>query len=528
MPVFKTSWEQFGVVIPALVAGMLLATASWMATSRIGQTIQMEVGNALQTVLETTRMAIHAWSKEEKEKVSIAALNPRVTELIGELLATPRTADRLLASPAQKALRELLSPLIKIGNEKGFLIIDMEDINIASSHDSRVGMPTHLAKQKNVLEAVRQGRPMLSAPRLEEIHLSNAAEKLVAGSASLFVAAPVRDKAGAVVAILAILLDPGNALGPFLRGASIGKTGETYSFDRHGYRIASGRSSYYQPALRSMDSAQTPKLIVEKRSTDNHLAAGMPADASGYQQSFAKMVKRTRSEGLQLELAEYRNYRGIPVVGTWLWDPVLNLGFATEINVTEAYRNLGVIQRIVWGLTAFAIALLASLTASFCLSRNRIRQSEQRFKDISEAGSDWVWEMGADFCYTYASEQLCNLLGVTAADVIGLRHGDLPGHQKLSSAGWKAHYEDMEKHQPFRSFQYTFQKPSGRVHTLNISGKPVFDHKGKFHGYRGVGSDVTRHVKARRKLRKAKEMAQAANRTNPKTSPIRDTRQKDS
>ncbi len=513
MPVFKPYWEQFGVIVPALVAAILLATASWMATSRIGKTVRMEVGNALQTVLETTRMGIRAWGEEKQVKVSVAARNPRIADLIGELLATPRTADQLLASPAQKELRELLHPLIEIGNEKGFLIVDMEEINIASSHDSMVGIPTQLAKQREVLEAVKRGKPMLSAPLLEEIRLSDAAEKLVAGSASLFVAAPVRDKSDEVIAILAILLEPGGALGPFLRGASIGKTGETYAFDRHGYRIASGRSSYYQPALRSMDSTQTPKLIVEKRTADITLAAGAPMDTSGSGHSFAKMAKRAQTEGLRLDLAGYRNYRNVPVVGAWLWDPVLNLGFATEIEATEAYRNLGVIQRIVWGLTAFAITLLAGLTASFCLSRKRIRASEQRFKDISEAGSDWVWEMGPDLCYTYASEQLCNLLGVTAADIIGTRHGDLPGHQKLAHAGWKAHYEDLEKRRPFRSFQYTYQKPGGRIRTLSISGKPIFDQKGEFCGYRGVGSDVTRHVKARRKLRKAKEMAKAASRT---------------
>jgi len=55
--------------------------------------------------------------------------------------------------------------------------------------------------------------------------------------------------------------------------------------------------------------------------------------------------------------------------------------------------------------------------------------------------------------------------------------------------------ERLRKREPFKDFIYPRQGPDG-VRWVRSSGVPVFDSTGKFGGYRGTGSDVTREIEA--------------------------------
>jgi C4-dicarboxylate-specific signal transduction histidine kinase len=54
----------------------------------------------------------------------------------------------------------------------------------------------------------------------------------------------------------------------------------------------------------------------------------------------------------------------------------------------------------------------------------------------------------------------------------------------------------LDTHQPFRDFVYSTLNESGSPVYVRVSGKPVFDAKGNFLGYRGTGADVTAMIRA--------------------------------
>jgi C4-dicarboxylate-specific signal transduction histidine kinase len=54
----------------------------------------------------------------------------------------------------------------------------------------------------------------------------------------------------------------------------------------------------------------------------------------------------------------------------------------------------------------------------------------------------------------------------------------------------------LDAHQPFRDFVYSATRRDGSAVYLRTSGKPFFDAKGDFLGYRGVAADVTAAVRA--------------------------------
>jgi C4-dicarboxylate-specific signal transduction histidine kinase len=61
---------------------------------------------------------------------------------------------------------------------------------------------------------------------------------------------------------------------------------------------------------------------------------------------------------------------------------------------------------------------------------------------------------------------------------------------------WRLHREMLDAHQPFRDFVYRIASGTGSAVYIRSSGKPVFDAKGNFLGYRGVGTDITATIRA--------------------------------
>src|SRR5690606_13036482 len=84
------------------------------------------------------------------------------------------------------------------------------------------------------------------------------------------------------------------------------------------------------------------------------------------------------------------------------------------------------------------------------------------------------------------------------AEITGLRPEKLLGRTRLEAMGaaaddphWLAHLNDLEAHRPFTDFTYEVAVPGRGVRSLRISGRPIFDERQRFVGYRGIGDDIT-------------------------------------
>jgi len=133
-----------------------------------------------------------------------------------------------------------------------------------------------------------------------------------------------------------------------------------------------------------------------------------------------------------------------------------------------------------------------------------LRDSEARLRDMAEAASDWFWEAGPDYRLTFASERIAAVLGVKPNAVVGLDWFDLGLAEHPDRA--EAHHEDVAARRAFRDLEFDVGPPGGKDYrTIRVSGAPVFDSAGVFHGYRGVGADVTREAEAERRAARARQ-----------------------
>ncbi len=140
----------------------------------------------------------------------------------------------------------------------------------------------------------------------------------------------------------------------------------------------------------------------------------------------------------------------------------------------------------------------------------RLRKSEERYRQVADASSDWVWEMDADLRFSYLSSGYHRLIKVDPSLVIGKQRHEIVDPEEMEKSHWQEHMADLEAHQDFRGFQYEFIDTDGKVFQLQISGSVIFDKDGVFQGYRGTATDVTGSVMARRDLAESTEKLQHA------------------
>jgi diguanylate cyclase (GGDEF)-like protein/PAS domain S-box-containing protein len=138
-----------------------------------------------------------------------------------------------------------------------------------------------------------------------------------------------------------------------------------------------------------------------------------------------------------------------------------------------------------------------------------LRESEERFRSLTELSSDWYWEQDENFRFTMVSDNLSRRIGDAPGSIIGKTRWELPT-LNMTEADWAAHRALLESHQPFRDLQWHRLDQSGKVHIASISGEPIFDSDGRFRGYRGIGRDITdakRSEEALRRFRASMDMS---------------------
>lgn len=146
------------------------------------------------------------------------------------------------------------------------------------------------------------------------------------------------------------------------------------------------------------------------------------------------------------------------------------------------------------------------------VERNRaeeqLRQSEERFRNLVETSSDWVWEMDENAVYTYASPKVSSLLGYKPQEIIGKTPSELTTPENAKYVA-EAFAELFASREPFTCLENTNLHKDGHLIILEGSGVPIVDRLGKFRGYRGIDRDITERKRAQEQLDFLHSMTQA-------------------
>jgi len=145
---------------------------------------------------------------------------------------------------------------------------------------------------------------------------------------------------------------------------------------------------------------------------------------------------------------------------------------------------------------------LAAVAIERSRAEKELRESEARFRGLTELWSDWYWQQDESLRFTYSSAAIDPPPGYPGGSAVGLARWELPGIVPLSSS-WAEHRALLAARKPFRDFEYSRPARDGTLCYVSTSGTPIFDENGEFRGYQGVARDITERRKAAEDLRKS-------------------------
>lgn len=149
---------------------------------------------------------------------------------------------------------------------------------------------------------------------------------------------------------------------------------------------------------------------------------------------------------------------------------------------------------------AAANAALQREVAERRQAEQALRESEERFRNLVETASEWVWEVDERGVYTYVSPRVREMLGYEPAEVLGRTPFDLmPPDEAKRVAGTLESFAAARK--PYIFLESVHTHKDGRLVVLETSGVPFHDADGTFRGYRGVDRDITERRRAEEQLR---------------------------
>ena len=119
-----------------------------------------------------------------------------------------------------------------------------------------------------------------------------------------------------------------------------------------------------------------------------------------------------------------------------------------------------------------------------------LRRSEERFRSLVEATSDWIWEVDAHGVYTYVSPRVKVILGYEPEEILGKTPFDLMTPEEAERL--RGEFRDIfQAHQPIVHLENINLRKDGHQVLLETQGMPVFGVDGTFQGYRGIDRDIT-------------------------------------
>jgi PAS domain S-box-containing protein len=136
-----------------------------------------------------------------------------------------------------------------------------------------------------------------------------------------------------------------------------------------------------------------------------------------------------------------------------------------------------------------------------------LRESEARFRSLTELASDWYWEQDEHENFIKVSGPVLEMLGINV--------DGMADNTSTSNSGWnqterKLLQERIAARQPFIDFAFSRVNSDGTEQHYRVSGEPMFNHSSRFIGYRGIGIECKDMNQSQ-----AKDSQKDDNATNP-------------
>jgi polar amino acid transport system substrate-binding protein len=376
----------------------------WFTLDKNREQTLTAVGEDLSETLITANDRLNFWVEKRISTLKLLGRDPDLVTLVKRLLVVAPDPNSLLASDALRDARDFFKNNKDIFLNLGFFIINTDGISIGSMRDTNIGTPNLISLQKpDLLRRAFAGEVLLVPPIESDVPLGK--ELRADGTpnpSTKFFMGPVRDPSGQIIAVMTLRVDPIRDFSQLLAPYMAHQTGETYAFSEQGEMLSESRFDGLLRRIGLIGEGQQSALNVAIRDPGVNLVAGQRPQIERSQQPLTRMVVRANQLKVDMEKAGqtagrskievdtngYRDYRGVPVFGAWLWNADLGFGLATEIDVAEAMFDYYQLRRTVFLVLGFTLVLSVGAVLLVLILGERTSHALMKARDNLEAKVD--------------------------------------------------------------------------------------------------------------------------------------------
>ncbi len=390
---------------------IIVIISAWFALSKIKVESQKNIRDSLYTVIQTTQAALHVWIRYRKDDLISVANKKEVLTLTQELIADYQKNINIKESPSLKKLRKIMADKIKKNTDKGFFIIANDNTSIASMRDSNIGSQNIIHKKREkYLNRVFEGETLFIPTIASDVPLKTATGKLIEQLPTIFIATPIKNHSGEVIAVLTFRLDPSSDFTRIAHLGQIGQSGETYAFDKKGMLITESRYDNQLKRIGLIKAGEKGILSIKIADPGGNMIEGFMPTLAVSKRPLTLMAKSAISGESSYNIDGYRDYRGVKVSGTWVWDEILGIGLTTEIDTSEAMKPyyetrftiiVVLILTIILAFTLLSLllwlekGLREKLKKAYHILEDKVeertkefKESEEKFRTLFESSTD--------------------------------------------------------------------------------------------------------------------------------------------
>jgi PAS domain S-box-containing protein len=140
-------------------------------------------------------------------------------------------------------------------------------------------------------------------------------------------------------------------------------------------------------------------------------------------------------------------------------------------------------------------------------AQQALTEGKLGFRGLIGIAFDWYWEQNERYCFVSHSDSTDDTSGF-AEQFIGKTLWDL-SIENLSETDWRTHRQQLERRLTFRNLEVRLRDRSGGARYLSIGGRPIFDDRDQFKGYRGITRDITARKKSEAPIWESNRFARA-------------------
>ena len=143
-----------------------------------------------------------------------------------------------------------------------------------------------------------------------------------------------------------------------------------------------------------------------------------------------------------------------------------------------------------------------------------LQEKEQRYRNLVEVNSDWMWEVDCRGVYTYVSPQVKEILGYEPEELLGKKAFDFMPPQEAVRV-FELFSEIVKQRDSIRHLKNINLDWDGNEVVLETNGVPIIDKHGILLGYRGIDRDIAQRRRTEKRLQEQQEELESIFKASP-------------